>query len=175
LNGVYEVIGISTPTTFVVQTTFNDIAEATTLLDGSLYYFLTTRFDNLDALASVPGISRWRNCEFVWVDDVGDGNWAVLEKENSAFSTPLRPYREVADQNFGNTVVIAPYSSIIAVAATTVEKGRIYIYRREVLGTNDIEIECHNCNSTEMKYYNESLDGFYVEFECDDCKEHTTF
>ena len=141
LNGVYEVIGINTPTTFVVSTTFNDIPETTSELDGSLYYFLTTRFANLDKLASIPGIARWKNCEFVWVDDDGTGNWVVLEKETSTYSTELRPYKQQAEQHFGQVVAIAPHSNIIVVSATNVDRGRIYIYRREVIGTSEIELE----------------------------------
>lgn len=141
LNGVYEVIGVNTPTSFVVSTTFNDIAEPEGELDGSLFYFLTVRFSTPDELASIPGIARWKNCEFVWIDDIGTGNWAVLEKEPTAIATPLRPFKDASNQHFGQAVEIAPHSNIIVVSATNVEKGRIYIYRREVLGLNEVQLD----------------------------------
>jgi len=141
LNGVYEVIGIDTPNTFVVSTTFNDIPDSESILDGSLYYFLKTRFTNLDELANIPGIARWKNCEFVWIDDDETGNWLVLEKENSSIPTPLRPYKEEAKQYFGQAVAIAPVTNIFAVSATNVEGGRIYVYRREVLGSTDVQLD----------------------------------
>ncbi len=141
LNGVYEVIGIDTPTTFVVSTTFNDIPDAEAALDGSLYYFLTTRFSNLDELASIPGIARWRNCEFVWVDDDGTGNWVVLEKESAGVPTPIRPFKEDFKQYFGQSIALAPESNLIVISATNVENGRIYIYRRDLLGSSDIQLD----------------------------------
>ena len=138
LNGIYEVIGIPTPTTFVVATKFNDIAEPTELLSGSLYYFGKSRFDNLDSLATIPGLARWQDCEFVWVDNDGTGNWAVYERERGATALPLRPYLEQATQYFGETTVIAPKSKNVIVAATRLEKGRVYIYNREILGSDQI-------------------------------------
>lgn len=138
LNGIYEVIGVPTNTSFVVRTTFNDISDPTTVLSGSIYSFISSRFATFDDLATVSGLARWQNCEFIWVDDIGDGTWAVFEKENSAISTPLRPYIEQANQQFGSQVVIAPKSKNIIVSATTLERGRIYVYERAVIGATDI-------------------------------------
>jgi hypothetical protein len=138
LNGVYEVIGIPDGTTFVVKTAFNDIPAAGEILTGSMYYFATSRFSKLDDLASIPGLARWQNCEFVWVDDVGDGTWAVLEKEANTKALPIRPRINQSGQKFGNTTIIAPVSKNIIVSATELERGRVYVYERNALGSEDI-------------------------------------
>jgi len=141
LNGLYEVIGITDPNSFVVRTEFNDIEDPTEILNGFLYVFSNSRFKIFDDIANIAGLDRWADCEFVWVDDDGSGNWAVLEKGISTKSLPLRPYVEESNQHFGNTVKIAPYSNNIVVSATNLERGRVYIYKREVVGIEDIELE----------------------------------
>lgn len=138
LNGVYEVIGITDATTFVVKTAFNDVPAAGEILSGSLYYFASSRFNTLDDLANISGLARWQNCEFAWIDDVGDGTWAVLEKENNTKPTPLRPRIDQANQKFGHTTIIAPISKNIIVSATELERGRVYIYERNSLGSSDV-------------------------------------
>jgi hypothetical protein len=138
LNGVYEVIGIPDGTTFVIKTTFNDIPTASEILSGSLYYFSSSRFDNLDDLATIPGLARWQNCEFVWVDDAGDGTWAVLEREANTKALPIRPRLNQSGQKFGNTTIIAPVSKNIIVSATELERGRVYVYERNALGSEDV-------------------------------------
>ncbi len=138
LNGIYEVIGITDSTTFVVATTFNDIPAAGEILNGSMYYFASSRFNTLDDLSNISGLARWQNCEFAWIDDAGDGTWAVLEKENNTKATPLRPRINQANQKFGHTTIIAPISKNIIVSATELERGRVYIYERNSLGSSDV-------------------------------------
>jgi hypothetical protein len=138
LNGIYEVIGIPTDTSFIVKTTFNDISDASAVLNGSIYTFNTSRFSTLDDLSSMNGLARWQNCEFIWVDDIGDGTWAVYEKEDCTTATPLRPYIEQANQQFGSQVVIAPKSKNIIVSATELERGRVYVYERAAVGATVI-------------------------------------
>ena len=45
-----------------------------------------------------------------------------------------------------------------------------------IVGNNDYNhIKCENCESSDLKQVNESADGFYVEFECANCKKHTIY
>lgn len=140
LNTVYEVIGISSPNTFVVQTQFNDLEEPTALLNGIIYYFADSRVSTLEEISTIPGLARWQNCELVWVDDAGDGTWAVLQKEQSVKATPLRPLTENSNQHFGKTVKISPKAKNIIVSATNVERGRVYVYERKLLGSDQVNI-----------------------------------
>jgi hypothetical protein len=140
LNTIYEVVGITSPTSFVVATNFNDIQPASGLLNGLIYFFANVRFKNYDDVAKIDGLARWSVCEFVWVDDDGTGNWVVLEKEDSAIPVPLRPYTDAANQHFGNTTIIAPVSQNIIVSATNQDGGRVYVYNREVIGSTDIQL-----------------------------------
>lgn len=141
LNGVYEVLAITAPETFVVKTTLNDLPGPTDVLNGSLFTFASSRFATKDDLADLKGLARWQDCEFVWVDDMGDGTWAVLEREKSTVANPVRPYlTTTANQNFGSQVVVGKYSDNIIVSATGVEKGRVYIYKRNSLGIEDLSL-----------------------------------
>lgn len=140
VNSVYEVIGVPTPNSFIVRTTFNDIVEPTELLNGAMYYFPTSKFATFNDLANIPGIGRWADCEFVWVDDDGTGNWIVLEKERAAKATPLRPFNTQSNQHFGNTVAIGSVSKNIIVSATANDRGRIFVYERQTVGSEDINL-----------------------------------
>ena len=140
LNTVYEVIGISSPNTFIVKTQFNDLVEPEELLNGIIYYFADSRVKTLDEIATIPGLARWQNCEFVWVDDDGTGNWAVLQKEDAAKALPLRPFSLNSDQHFGTTVKIAPRTKNIIVSATNFENGRVFVYERTITGSDQINI-----------------------------------
>lgn len=140
LNTVYEIIGISSPNSFVVQTQFNDLEEPSELLNGIIYYFADSRVSKLEDISTIPGLARWQNCEFIWVDDAGDGKWAVMQKENSVKATPLRPLTTNSNQHFGKKVKIAPRSKDIIVSATNVERGRVYVYERKILRSEQVNI-----------------------------------
>lgn len=141
LNGVYEVLSITSPETFVVKTTLNDLPGPTDVLNGSLFTFASSRFANKDDLSNLKGLARWQDCEFVWVDDDGDGTWAVYEKEESLKPYPVRPYlTATANQNFGSQITVGKHSKNIIISATGIEKGRIYVYNRNSLGTEDLTL-----------------------------------
>jgi hypothetical protein len=141
LNTLYEVIGVPTPNTFVVKTQFNDLADAEELLNGILYYFVDTRVSSFKDISKINGLARWKECEFVWADDDGTGNWAVLQKENAAKAIPLRPFTQASNQYFGKTVIISPKSRNVIVSATNVERGRIFVYERGPVGSEQIELK----------------------------------
>jgi hypothetical protein len=141
LDGIFEVIGISSPTSFVVSTTANDVLEPEGLLNGLIYYFDNVRLKSFDDISNIKGLARWQDCERVWVDDDGTGNWAVLQKELVTIPTYLRPYSEQANQSFGQEVLVAPKSKNILVSATTLQKGRVYIYERQVFEPKDIQLK----------------------------------
>jgi hypothetical protein len=140
INGIYEVLSIPAPETFIVKTTLNDLAGPSTVLNGKIYTFKSSRFATKDDLANLSGLARWQNCEYVWIDNDGDGTWAVYEKEDSLDAYPMRPYVSREEENFGNTIVVGKYSKNIVVSAPNLEKGRVYLYNRTTKGTDDLTI-----------------------------------
>ncbi len=141
LDGIFEVIGVPSPTSFVVTTTANDILEPEELLNGLIYYFNNVRLKSFDEISNIKGLARWQDCERVWVDDDGTGNWAVLQKEVVTVPTYLRPYSEQSNQSFGQEVLIAPKSKNILVSAVNLQKGRVYIYERQIFEPKEIQLK----------------------------------
>lgn len=46
---------------------------------------------------------------------------------------------------------------------------------KTIVGNVDYNnIKCDKCESTDLKQVNESIDGFYIEYECKMCKNHIT-
>lgn len=49
----------------------------------------------------------------------------------------------------------------------------IEFLKKLFVGNSTNECRCEHCGSTNLNYYNETIDGFYIEFKCSDCKKTT--
>lgn len=141
LDGIFEVIGVPTPTSFVITTEANDVVEPESILNGFVYYFNNVRLKSFDEISSIKGLARWQECEKVWVDNDGTGNWVVMERDTVTVPTYVRPYTDQANQSFGQEVLIAPKSKSMIVSATNLQRGRVYIYEREENETRDVGLK----------------------------------
>ena len=128
VDAVYEIISIPNLYSFVVATKQQNIATPVGVIKARLFTYQSSRFPTFDAVSKVSGIARWKNCEYVWVDDDGTGRWAVYEKEEMLNRTLIPGYQLVSDQRFGESIAVGKTTGHIVIGAPYYQDGTVYVY-----------------------------------------------
>jgi len=164
IDSCYVVAEVLSPTQFTVFSTITILSPSiVTPIVGSLFHFKSSRLSNLDNLYALPYLERWKAGELIWVDDSGNGDWAVYQKTDNfqSFEYDLGTtvqyqhfgYNIATDDNTGTFVVSSPtyYDSIYGY------RGRVYVLQRS--GTDTVSVNfSYTVNTGVNNYYTGTTD-----------------
>jgi hypothetical protein len=159
IDQVYTVAQVLSPTQFLVLSTLTTLPSQTpTTISGLLFAFKSSRFSKFDDLTKINYLERWNFGENVWIDDDGQGKWAVYQKTNNYQSLDYHNGFDNLGQHFGTKVATADNTNILLVSspdyvdATLGYKGRIFVLARDFQGTPQ-SLNSYSINGTQGTYY----------------------
>jgi len=136
VNGVYRVLSTPTISTITVAYSFENTNQLNVGGDGLVFYLQTARVSQASDVINLPYANDLYPGAKVWVDNNGDGQWSVLQKQN--------PFDQFNDLSSSPPVANSLYGAALAqsnnnVAALVGSPGRgapgtVYTYRRGPLG-----------------------------------------
>ena len=130
-NGVYKVLGIPTIDSIVIAYSAPDPIVAITGI-GVVFKLGTMRVAEASAVVNLPYSTDLLPGAFVWVDNIGDGRWAVLQKQQPFSAViDIAPGDAVANSNFGYSVAQSKDNTGALVGAPDFDAaGAVYAYNR---------------------------------------------
>ena len=159
IDGCYIVAEVLSPTQFTVYSTITILSPTiATPIIGSLFKFTSSRLSNLDKLYTLPLLENWKFGELIWVDNSGDGNWAVYQKVNNFQSFEYDLGATVTRQNFGYKIATDSNTSTFVVSSPLYFDpiynylGRIFVLQR--IGTDTVSASFnYTINTINNSYY----------------------
>ena len=126
VQGFYKIEGIDGDIITVTATIANFPTEIT-YEDIKIYYFNSQKIASIDNIeAELP--TKIKDKELLWVDDNGNGKWAVYEYNLAYLSTDIPNKYPAAGLKFGNVLTMDQAASTLAVATS---KDTVVIYKRD--------------------------------------------
>jgi hypothetical protein len=141
VNGVYRVISTPTVTTVVIAFSFANTNQTSLSGNGLAFYLTSARVSQPSEIASLPYVNLLTPGARAWIDNNGDGQWQVVEKQNpfTKFST-LDPELPVVGSQYGSSLAqsLNNFSALVGAPSGT---GKIYAYKRDPSGAYVPNIE----------------------------------
>ena len=158
IDQCYIVAEILSPNQFIVYSKLTSLPSITGAISGLLFAFKSSRLSKFDDLANVAYLERWNYDEKVWVDDNGNGKWAVYKKTDNYTSLNYNNTLNNPGQHFGAKVVADNNSNLVVVSApqyadtTTGETGRAFILLRNYQSDPQLAFS-YSLNSEQYVYH----------------------
>jgi hypothetical protein len=137
INGVYLVNSIEDFNKFKISTTLTSLTKPFVPSVGLLFKFNSARHASLSDLSNNTLLGKYRIGEKVWVDDSGDGTWAVYEKTDAYSNTSLTNTDPgitlTANQKFGSKVVVNDNIVMVgspAYKSSLYSGGQVAVYKK---------------------------------------------
>jgi hypothetical protein len=136
VNGVYSVLTVPAPNKVTIAFAFTD---RRTVVNGTglCFYLTTQRVAQLSDAVNLPYANSLLPGAIVWVDDDGDGRWAVYQKRDTLSPvTTLGPAQPDALEQYGQSVAQALNGAAALIGsprygfASGTEIGGVYCYTR---------------------------------------------
>lgn len=138
IDGVYRVLNTPRVNTLTIAYTF-DNANQTTLSGSGLGFFLQTmRVSQASDLVNLPYTNDLIPGALAWVDDNGNGQWSVLEKQNVFVNDySISPALPDSGSKFGTSVAqtIGGLAALIGAPGYASGQGAVYPYGRNISQT----------------------------------------
>jgi hypothetical protein len=153
LNGSYFLDEINSLTEFTLPTQVQNIPVK--LPPGVITKFESVRFKSVDDISKLKYIADIHPNELMWVDDIGDGRWGVLEKIKNYSQTESVAPTNYPGQDFGYKIAKQSNSSTVVVSAPNKTDavgghGRLYVYKLN--GTTLRPVINYGFNEIDRKY-----------------------
>jgi hypothetical protein len=138
VNGVYTVLTVPAPNKLTIAFGFTDRRTVVNGM-GLCFYLTTQRVAQFSDAINLPYANTLTPGARVWVDDRGDGLWAVYEKQNTLTAvTTLSPQEIDHTEQFGQSVAQTQDGAAAFVGSprygfadsTGLEIGGVYTYTR---------------------------------------------
>lgn len=160
----YVVNEILSSTEFVVASTLAVLPTFTDPVTGLLFAFKSSRVKNNDQLKDISSLERWSYGEKVWVDDSGDGTWAVYKKLNNYTNTATTGLSKI-NQRFGSKIASDNQSNLILVSSPDYQDafdnyGLVYALYRDVLSDVPEVFNGYAVNDTDTYYQGQGITSF---------------
>lgn len=131
-NGFYHIEKIIDINEFYVtapanlEPTFNIIDEQ----DGFVLRLESVRFADQTRISDYTPMQGWKDGDLVWVDSYNDaGDWGVYRKDSPwNFNSIVSPSQFGAGDNFGQSIVVGPYSTYAFVGRPNSANGEVLGY-----------------------------------------------
>ena len=140
MNKVYQVIGIPSPTEFIVSSTLSAIPYTSKLYIGVIFTFVSVRFSSFDTLSDLPKLTTTLYGDKIWVDDDGTGKFAVYKKVDNYNPTTQVSGEPQSGQFYGFKSSQDSSTSTYAVSALYYNninfgQGSVFLYDRNSINT----------------------------------------
>ena len=134
INGVYKVFSVPSVNTITIIYQFVNTPETTVLGKGIGLKLQTARVTQPSDIIDLPYINELQQNSLVWVDDIGDGVWSVLEKQNPwTFSQYILPIR-TANSEWAYSIAQTQNNNVALVPAPFLSTGIVYQYSVNSIG-----------------------------------------
>ena len=184
IDGVYTVAEVVSLNQFVISSVLTNLTTPFVPQVGLLFKFVNVRFNSFDDIRSSAALDKFEVNEKIWVDNNGQGKWAVYQKtgnfESFEYSSPYVAYNLSENQQYGYNIAGSDDGNLFAVsspnffydAGLSDAYGRVYLYKRTGKTQEDVlSAGIINPNpSKTQKYFtgtNSSLFGSSIEFDQD--------
>ena len=153
VNGVYRVLSTPTIDSIVIELTLPDpIVNLTGI--GVAFELDTMRVSQASDILNLTYSTELLPGAFVWVDDIGDGHWAVLQKEQP-FSAiiDLEPETLIINAGYGQSVAQSKDNTGALVGTPSFDAiGAVYVYSRgqDVLYASSLLLQLNTVNTSEF-------------------------
>ena len=134
INGVYKIFSVPSINTITIIYEFVNTPETTVLGAGVGLKLETARVVQASDINNLPYVNEMQSASQVWVDDIGDGHWSVLEKENPwTFSQYILPIRS-ANSEWAYAIAQTQNNNISLISAPFLSTGIVYQYSVNSIG-----------------------------------------
>jgi hypothetical protein len=144
-DGFYQVYNVESLTTFTVPMYQNIDAlqsEQTVTNLGFLLKTQSARLKQPTNINNIQPIKTWINGDKLWVDDIGNGNWAVYDKSSpwsaDTDSTSMRMDANayVTNSGFGTSLTVSYDGKFAAAGMPNVMNGNVAVFVANVINGN---------------------------------------
>lgn len=134
VDGIYVVKSIPKSKQFVVSSTLAAITDVPLVIPGLLFSFRSARYRTYDEMPSDNDILKLPLGTKFWVDNRGDGKWAVYERTNNFVSFATTSSMAVSDQRLGYNLYRPKSSNNFLVGSPGIDQydktGRVSFYQK---------------------------------------------
>lgn len=153
VNGVYRVLSTPTIDSITIELTLPDPIVSLTGI-GIVFKLDTMRVAQASDILNLTYVEELLPGAFVWVDNIGNGLWAVLQKEQP-FSAiiDLEPTTPVVNAGYGQSVAQAKDNTNALVGTPNFDSiGAVYVYNRgqDVLYAPSLLLQLNTPNTSEF-------------------------
>ncbi len=169
VNGVYVVKSLPNLSQFTVASTLASIVNEPLLSPGLLFKFSSSRFDTFDGLPTDKELVKLPDGTKFWVDDAGDGKWAVYQKTKNYDPIETQSLLQISDQRLGFSLYKEKGDDILVVGSPGFFRygkyGRVSVYSKSEAGP----VSRFRFTLNETVNYTDSVDpnefGYSVEYD----------
>ena len=144
INGVYRVLSIPGIQQIVIAFNFGNTNQTVITGTGLAFYLQTARVAQASDVVNLPYSKELVPGAKVWVDDNGQGQWTVLQKQNPftifdrLLTDPLVP-----NSRYGYSIMQSNdnFAAIVGAPDANNGAGSLYAYRRNIINNYEFNIE----------------------------------
>ena len=133
VDGVYKIISVPNRHTFTVNSTQASLIRVPLTGPGLIFKFVSMRYSHYSMLPDDAYLLNLVDSTLLWVDDAGDGKWAVYQKAVNYKPTGIESFVNLSDQQLGYSISKRSDSDIVVVGAPGYFKegnyGAVYVYQ----------------------------------------------
>jgi hypothetical protein len=135
IDGVYRVLSVPSITSVVIAFNFNNTNQTQVFGEGLAFELQSSRVTQASDVALLPFANLLTAGAKAWVDNNGNGHWAVLEKQN-----PFTSYNEItaesveSNANFGTSITqtLNNFSALVGAPSANSGAGTINAFNQGV-------------------------------------------